>query len=340
MIKKILYLGYYIKEMNRKKFSLFLAKAKEESGRSSFAIIKDMTGCVFRYNISLLEYFQFRFYKLNNEEREQYAGTGYMYEYQLEMNPKSVRSVLENKLEFLSYNREFVKHGYASLSELEKNEAVAQTLINNPSGKLVFKHSLGQCGNGVEVVSAKGLTAASVIDRLKKTGNDYVEEFVVQHPDLMRLSPSGLNTVRIVTQVNQNKEVEIIAARLRISINSAVDNLAAGNTAAPIDIATGQVNGPGVFSDITKEDVFRHPVTQTEIVGFTIPYWQQTIAMIKEAALKNKTNRSVGWDIAITEQGPELIEGNHNWCKLLWQLPVHKGLKADIEKYKSIINRQ
>lgn len=334
MIKKFLYLGYYIREMDRKKFRLFLAKAKEESGRSSMAIIIDMVSCVFRYNVSLLEYFQFRFYKLQKEERNLYAGTGYMYEYQLEMNPKSARPVLENKITFLSVNKEFVRHQHASLSELETNEKAARSLIDNPSGKLVFKHSLGQCGNGVEVVEAGGFTSAMIIDRLKKNGNDYVEEFVVQHPDLMRLSPSGLNTVRIVTQVNVNDEVDIIAARLRITINSAVDNLAAGNMAAPIDIATGNVNGTGVFSDITKEDLYEHPVTHTKLAGFSIPFWKETLDMIKKAALKNKANRSVGWDVAITQHGPELIEGNHNWCKLLWQLPVHKGLKNDLEKYR------
>jgi len=172
-----------------------------------------------------------------------------------------------------------------------------------------------------------------MVERLKQNGNDYVEEFVVQHPGLMKLSPSGLNTVRIVTQLNNEDKVDIIGARLRITINSTVDNLAAGNIAAPIDIETGKVDGPGVYSDITKEDEFFHPVTHTEIVGFKIPHWSASVQMVTDAALKNKGNRSVGWDVAITESGPELIEGNHNWCKLLWQLPVKKGLKPVLESY-------
>ena len=50
----------------------------------------------------------------------------------------------------------------------------------------------------------------------------------------MELSPSGLNTIRIITQINEQGGVDIIAARLRITVNSSVDNLAAGNIAAPI----------------------------------------------------------------------------------------------------------
>jgi hypothetical protein len=333
MRKKILYFFYYLKELDRKKFQLFLNQAKKETGRSGLSIVTDIIQCVFKYNISILEYFQFHFYRRSTEERETYAGTGYMYEYQLRMNPKANRSVLENKLEFLNAFGDFVRHDFASLTSLEKDPAVAEKLLLNKSGKLVFKNAHGQCGNGVEVLTVSGLNQQIMVKHLRETGNDYVEEFVVQHPALMKLSPSGLNTVRIVTQLNKEDKVDIIGARLRITINSSVDNLAAGNIAAPIDIETGKVDGPGVYSDITKEDEFFHPVTHTEIVGFKVPHWAASIQLVTDAALLNKGNRSVGWDVAITENGPELIEGNHNWCKLLWQLPVKKGLKPILEGY-------
>ena len=333
MRKKILYFFYYLKELDRKKFQLFLNKAKKETGKSAVSIVTDILQCIFKYNISILEYFQFHFYKLSNEARETYAGTGYMYEYQLKMNPKASRSVLENKLEFLDAYGKFVHHNYAALTSLENEPAIAEKLLANKSGKLVFKNSHGQCGNGVEVVSVSGLNKQKMVERLKENGNDYVEEFVVQHPALMKLSPSGLNTIRIITQLNDQDKVDIIGARLRITINSTVDNMAAGNIAAPIDIESGIVEGPGVYSDITRGDEFFHPVTKTEIVGFKVPFWKESVQMVTEAALKNKGNRSVGWDVAITENGPELIEGNHNWCKLLWQLPVKKGLKPVLESY-------
>jgi hypothetical protein len=109
--------------------------------------------------------------------------------------------------------------------------------------------------------------------------------------------------------------------------------MAAGNMAAPINIQTGKLDGPGVYSDITKEDENYHPVTKIPIVGFQVPFWKEAVMLVTAAALKNKNNRSIGWDIAVTDKGPELIEGNHNWCKLLWQLPVKKGLKPVLESY-------
>ena len=126
---------------------------------------------------------------------------------------------------------------------------------------------------------------------------------------------------------SKNGEFEILGARLRITINSSIDNLAAGNIAAPIDLQTGLIYSAGVYSDITKEDETIHPITGVKIVNFKIPLWKESLQMVKEAALLHPENRSIGWDIAITNKGPELIEGNHDWCKLLWQLPVKEGLK-------------
>jgi len=87
------------------------------------------------------------------------------------------------------------------------------------------------------------------------------------------------------------------------------------------------------FPIITKEGKTIHPVTGEAITGFAIPYWKEVVELAKNAALCTPENRSVGWDIAVTAEGPELIEGNHNWCKLLWQLPVKQGLKKELEKY-------
>ncbi|WP_421947807.1 sugar-transfer associated ATP-grasp domain-containing protein [Phaeodactylibacter xiamenensis] len=288
---------------------------------------------VFRYNISIEEYYQFRFYELQNNKRDTYAGTGYMYEYQRRLNPPVYRATLADKTQFLEKYRDFVRHEFLTLEELENHPEKSHELLKNPSGKIVLKSSDGQCGRGIEVRQSRDFTPTSLVQRLKATGNDFVEAFVTQHPDLMRLSPSGLNTVRIITQLDKNDQVHIIGTRLRISVNSAVDNLAAGNIAASIDSNTGKVNGPGVYSDITRSDEYQHPITGVDIVGFQIPYWQETLDMCKSAALLDTRNRSIGWDVAITDDGPELIEGNHDWCKLLWQLPVKKGLKPILESF-------
>lgn len=333
LIRRFIYLIYYFKELDWVKFGTFMKYVSRKHKISPFIIWMRILYSSLRYNISILEYFQFRFYEITDAEKEAYAGTGFMYEYQLIMNPKQERKVLADKIIFLREYAPFVKHKFTSLQESENNKSVLNEILNNPSGKVVIKDSFGQCGVGVEVLTANNLTAITLLERMRETKNDLVEEFVMQHAELMKLSPSGLNTIRIVTQLNHEDEVEIIGTRLRITVDSIVDNLAAGNLAASIDSITGIVEGPGVYSDITRPDQETHPVTGVKIVGFQVPFWAETIKMIHASAQKNKSNRSIGWDVAITPIGPELIEGNHDWCKLLWQLPVKKGLKPILESY-------
>lgn len=330
--KRSLYLGYYLKQLDREKFKKFLNYLSNNRRLSKSAIIRDIIVSVFRYNISILEYFQFRFYELDQDERARWAGTGYMYEYQLEMNPPEYRQILDDKTLFYKYYGDFFVHTVATVYDLKQNPVKADLILKNPSRKLVFKEANGKCGAQVLIENCSDFDRFSMIEFMEDHNYGLVEEFIRQHPEMNRLSPSGVNTVRIITQLNGNNEVDILGCRLRISVDSTVDNMAAGNLAASIDENTGEVSGPGVYSDITKEDQEVHPITMVKIPGFKIPFWVETLKMVKQAARLHPQNRSIGWDVVITEKGPGLIEGNHDWCKLLWQLPVKKGLKPVLDE--------
>lgn len=329
---KIFYLFYYIRETDYKRLHRFLNYANKVSGQNKLRLLCDAVISVFKYNVSILDYFYFGFYGIRHSERIKWAGTGFMYEFQLKMNPLESRTLLSDKILFLHFFKPFIKRWHYELDTLKNSRDILQRILEAGNDRIVLKGSKGQIGSEVEVVQCSNFTADSLLNHMVQNGFDLVEEYVIQHPALMELSPSGLNTVRIITQF-ANGSVDIIGCRLRISVNSPVDNMAAGNLAATVDCATGIVTGPGVFSDITKPDMEIHPVTGKSIKGFNVPMWDQAIALAKEAALFGNHNRSVGWDIAITAEGPELIEGNHNWCKLLWQLPVKQGLRSELVRY-------
>lgn len=333
MFKKVLYLGYYLKKMDWKKFTLFLNHASAITDRNKARLVSDAVSCVFNYNISLLEYFQFRFFEQTDAERKTWAGTGYMFEYQLKMNPKKSRDILDDKTKFYRFYKEYFVHHVADLADLKAKPELLQKLLHTPSGKLVFKVADGNCGIDVLIKNANDFNKDSIISFMEASQFDLVEEFIQQHRVLNQLSPSAVNTVRIFTQLDDNDEVVLLGCRQRISVNSPVDNMAAGNMAAPIDEQTGIISGTAVYSDITKPKEKTHPLTGVEIVGFQIPFWQETVKMVKKAAKEHPENRSIGWDIVITEKGPGFIEGNHDWCKLLWQLPAQKGLKSMLEPY-------
>lgn len=334
IVKRILYLAYYLKNLNRSLFFKFLNFGSKKSAKMRLLLILDTVYSSLRYNISLLEYFQFGFYALPHRERLKWAGTGYMYEYQRLMNPVKERIILSDKIIFCQYYQKFIQRNVFCIADLKNNEENIDQILNNSTRKLVFKAKSGNSGKQVEIRNTSDFKADTVLDYMNCNGFDMVEDFIVQHHMLSKLSPNSVNTVRIFTNLNNKNKVDLLGCRLRLGITKNVDNLASGGIAAAIDEESGIVDTAGFYSDFTKSPELNHPVSGMAIMGYQIPYWNEIIQMVKEAAMLHPQNRSIGWDIAITENGPELIEGNHDWCKLVYQLPVQKGLKAVLDKYR------
>ncbi len=295
-------------------------------------LLSDMLYSSIRYNIAFIDYFDFKFFNLNKDQRSEYMGAGSQYEFQLKMNPKKYRRVLSNKIEFLKKFSDVSGRKWATKEMLQADDQLASILLNNHAGKIVLKNANGQAGRQVEIFDTLNVTKPELVKRMEEKKYTLAEEYVMQHDQLKLLSPSGLNTVRIVTQFHNN-EIIILAARLRITVNSQTDNLSTGNIAAHIDLATGRIAGPGIYVDTTKPDVYKHPVTGAELIGFQLPYWEECKAMVTKAALRISENRSIGWDVAITNNGPVLIEGNHNWHYFIWQAPEKRGYKKSVLKY-------
>src|SRR5690606_12959434 len=155
------------------------------------------------------------------------------------------------------------------------NNVKAQRVLQNRSGKIAIKDALGQCGWDVEIKNVVEFSREQLIAYMQGKGFNLAEEFIIQHPDLALLSDTGLNTVRLITQINAEGGVDFIGPTLRITVNSQVDNMAVGNVAAPIDINTGKIKGKGAYQDIRKEPVDAHPVTGVPLIGFQVPYWDE-----------------------------------------------------------------
>ncbi|TXK65570.1 sugar-transfer associated ATP-grasp domain-containing protein [Alkalisalibacterium limincola] len=325
-VRRIAYLGYYLRRMQWATLWRFMGHVNTRHGighvRQALAVVRDSL----RYNIAPLEWYQFGFFGMDSAAKSLWAGTGTMYEFQLLSNPRPSRGVLSDKRHFYLAYREFFRHPLWSIDEFRQDPGLADRVLAQQD-RLVFKDATGNCGASVRIHHSSELQAEHLAEWMQQHGFDMVEAFVEQHSLLSALSPSGVNTVRVFTLVDRAGQYRVLGCRLRISVNSPVDNMAAGNLAAPIDEATGIVNGPGVYSDITKAPESLHPITRTPIVGFQVPFWPETLDMVRRASLLHPQNRSIGWDIVITPEGPGLIEGNHDWCKLVWQLPVQRGLK-------------
>jgi hypothetical protein len=149
--------------------------------------------------------------------------------------------------------------------------------------------------------------------QLGRTEPHVIRAFVRNHREVAELSPGALSTVRVVTCRNEEGRAEVTHAVLRMARDASVvvDNFHAGGLASAVDLATG-VLGPasdmGLRSDSCWHDV--HPFTGARIRGRRLPMWDDVLDLACRAQDAFIDQCAVGWDIAILEDGPSLVEGN------------------------------
>jgi hypothetical protein len=158
-----------------------------------------------------------------------------------------------------------------------------------------------------------------------------IQPRIVNHAALDTLNNGALSTVRILTCLNERGEPELVGAALRMAIggNHVVDNLHAGGIAASVDLETGRL-GPasnlGAYGPLGWLD--HHPDSGARIAGTPLPMWDQVrdFALRAHAAFADRV--IVGWDIAITPEGPLLVEGNGAPDLDIMQRFIRHGLMA------------
>lgn len=322
-------LGYFIITTKYRKLLAEIKFFRTNYNHASGNMLVDMLKSSLQLGSSFHEYFYYNFPGKTKSERKTYATTGKMYAYQLKMNPPIHRYMIEDKLIFLERYKDFIGRNWLNLKVANEYE-VAEFIKGK--AKVVLKNSMGQAGRSVKIVDLQNTSPVTIIENSKRNRLDLMEEFVVQHDDIMSLASESLNTIRIITQITNRGEAEIIGTILRLGCGGGTDNLSTNGIACPIDILTGKINGSGISFDMTKPEYKIHPVSGKNLMGFQVPFWKESVELAKKAALLYPQNRSVGWDVAVTNNGPLLIEGNHNWGARLWQMPVHQGLKKLLQK--------
>jgi hypothetical protein len=56
-----------------------------------------------------------------------------------------------------------------------------------------------------------------------------------------------------------------------------------------------------------------HPVTGARVKGFRLPDWHRALDLTLRAHRVFYDFPSIGWDVALTPEGPVLVEANYNW---------------------------
>lgn len=303
-------LGFFFKRLFRMDFKAMwrtTAVLKERSGKSRLWLLCDMLRCALKYNAGYMDYKIAQMYRLTDAQKKTQITRGLSNTIVRRMNDKAYWHFFDDKATFNALFADEVNRGWLQIDESTTPEALEAFLTKYPD--VIAKPLEGSSGQGIErfVQSDWQGDTTGFLARLRQKGIGILEERVIQHPEMNRMCPTSVNTIRIATLLGDKKQ-GIVYAFLRIGNGKVMDNVDCGGMAARVDLASGKLLTVG--ADKQGNTYTRHPITGTEIVGFQVPYFEEAKALCLKAAQKVPQMRFVAWDVAITDKGPRFIEGN------------------------------
>ena len=132
------------------------------------------------------------------------------------------------------------------------------------------------------------------------------------------------------------RSVNIPYAVAKIPVGDSVtDNFDAGysgNWVCPVDVATGRLgNAVGktpsvpIFSEID-----RRFDTGAIFKEMKVPCWEEVKSTVVKSALAFSDLRTLGWDVAVTERGANILETNWDWGENIIEVAHNRGLRFEL----------
>lgn len=303
-MQKVRYLIVRIMKLDYKNMFKIAKSVSKKAHRSFFYIFFDMIKCGLKYQAGYYDYQEFEFYNISEDKRNTYLTRGKNNTIIRKYNDKSYFHIFDDKIEFNKVFSDYMKRSWLDMRETDI-DSFTEFVSENPH--IIAKIIDGEGGNGIEKYTVADIKDANEIyNSIMSKKQFLVEAFVTQHRDMNVLYSQSVNTMRMFTFYKDGKG-HFLQAVLKIGNGGVVDNFSSGGMYTFVD-DDGVITVPA----IDKNDVTytKHPITNTEIIGFKVPMFEQAVELVEKAAGVIPQVAYVGWDVAISENGPVIIEGN------------------------------
>ena len=320
-------------KVNYKRYWNKLEDLSKKVGKKPLPMFIDTAMSTLVCGSGLQDYLNYKFYEKSWKERKEYATIGYQAKfYKLTANIEYA-PFFSNKINFHKNFKKYVKRecvsyedGFDKVKEfIEKRKAVVVKPISGLGGKEVRK------------VDTKDIKDLKKFYEDLNANNEFVEDLVIQNKEWDKLNPGSINTLRVVTYALNGKSKVMFAVARIGSSDKIVDNFHCGGVGVRIDIDKGCLTGKAINKD--NEEFDETPRTKVKVDGYKIPMWDEVKKMVCEAALVNDKVNVVGWDVALSDKGPLLIEGNRGPGMDIIQVLYNRGVKKELEEIKKEVKR-
>lgn len=270
-------------------------------------IILDMFFCVVRYQTTFEHYAQYDYRLLKGKERRTFMTEPKSAMLSRAFNSQEKREIFDDKQKFAEFFAQDIGREWIDVRECDAAD-LREFLSRHP--RVIAKDPEGVGGGGIEVYDSE---AVSDVEAWRKgliaDGTVLLEQFLQQHPEMSRLYPDSVNTMRIVTYRDPQDVVHVLARVLKIGNGGFIDNYSGGGMYTMLD-EQGRAMHAAYDGDGTIFEL--HPTTGVRIEGFQVPLFPEVIKFAKDLAMRLPEMPYIGWDIAVTPTRPIVIEGNHN----------------------------
>lgn len=321
-----------------------------------FSIMADYLRLYKTKGLEIEEYCDFEFEKRSEEFRKSFLGLNEQRCYLDVLNPIKHYSFARNKYaahkmfentgirtsELYCYYEPYGK--VSDSSEIATNVVdVVRILKSKAVGQCVIKSTEESHGDNVVVVKeirylendCELLLYNGNVEKLSNvlSSNPRIFESVIkQTPQLASFNESSVNTIRFMTTLYPDGSARIIATFIKIGrAGKCVDNAGGGgNVDVCVDVETGKIRYAIQYDGWHHiKDIEKHPDSGTQLNGAIIENWDA----IKSEVLKFQQAfpwcKAAGWDIAITDEGPVVIEVNDFWDRT-GQYFIRRGWRNEI----------
>lgn len=158
------------------------------------------------------------------------------------------------------------------------------------------------------------------------------ESLVHQTEQFAAFNASSVNTVRFMTALYPDGSAKVIATFIKIGrAGRCVDNAGGGgNVDVCVDVATGKICHAIQFDGWHRvKEIDSHPDSGNPLNGVVIENWESVKAEVIRFQQEFPYCKVAGWDIAITNEGPVVIEVNDFWDRT-GQFFIHRGWRNEI----------
>lgn len=309
--------------------------------RDVFDQIMDIIQHKLRINTSPRDYYKYGFYAGGKtwEQKSRYVGrTGSRY-WPFENNYFKYTVTLSDK-----YVQKTLIHGFGlptsklitSIGEIYEIRTQGQlnSFLDEVNSDIALKPIDGAGGERILVLSRrlghflagnKQYSNEMIWNHVRRNlkGGFLVEERVKNAASLSTIYPLSLNTFRVVTIKTKDQIWHLGGCVLKFgSGGSQVDN-----SEDDIQVAVDE-NGMTVSAYWRDKAITHHPDTGMPLVGIELEEYKEIIGLALKASEKFCFMGTIGWDIALSDRGPLIIEGNTKWSTE-YQIPMGRGYITD-----------